>query len=366
VRVGLNLVFLVPGETGGRETYARELVRALVAERPDLELTAFVNRETAAAGWSEPVDAVTLPVRARRRVEWALGEQVALPRAARRAGVDVLHSLANTAPGWGPYRRVVTIHDLLYKRFPEYHPRAMRWGTAGLVSLAARRSDRVITVSEASRRELVELLGVPDAKIDVVPNGIGSTAAAASARSLDVGDRPVVLAVGTRLRHKNLGALVEALALMDPAGRPILVMAGHPTDVDAELRARIAALDLAADVRLLGAAPPDELESLYAAADLVAQPSLYEGFGLPVLEAMARGVPVACSDIPPLREVAGDAARYFDPRDPATIAAAITELLADPQERRRLAEAGHARTARFSWAAAARETAESYERALAS
>jgi glycosyltransferase involved in cell wall biosynthesis len=378
VRVGLNLVFLVPGETGGRETYARELVAALRAERPDLDLVAFVNRETAASGDAFWGEAVTLPVHARRRAEWALGEQVALPRAARRVGVDVLHSLANTAPGWGPYRSVVTIHDLLYKRFPQYHSPAMRWGTSGLVSLAARRSDRIITVSEASRRELVELLGVPEAKIDVVPNGIGVTASApgsgapsrvdgepqAGPALPDLGDRPLVLAVATRLRHKNLGALVEAMGLIDPAERPVLVMAGHPTDVDAELRARITALDLDADVRLRGAAAPDELEAVYAAADLVAHPSLYEGFGLPVLEAMARGVPVACSDIPPLREVAADAARYIDPHDPSTIAAAIAELLADPDERRRLAEAGRARAARFSWAKAARETAASYERAL--
>jgi glycosyltransferase involved in cell wall biosynthesis len=365
VRVGLNLVFLVPGETGGRETYARELVGALRAERPDLDLVAFVNRETAAAGDPFWAESVTLPVHARRRAEWALGEQLALPRAARRAGVDVLHSLANTAPGRGRYRRVVTIHDLLYKRFPEYHSAAMRWGTSALVSLAARRSDRIITVSDASRRELVELLGVPEEKIDVVPNGIGATAPAAPAAALDAGERPVVLAVATRLRHKNLGALVEAMGLIDPARRPVLAGVGRPTPVDTTPRARVDELGLEADVRLLGAAAPEELEGLYAGADLVAHPSLYEGFGLPVLEAMARGVPVACSDIPPLREVAGDAARYFDPRDPATIATAIAELLADPAERERLAQAGRARAAGFSWAKAARETAASYGRALA-
>ncbi|MGH2941440.1 MAG: glycosyltransferase, partial [Solirubrobacteraceae bacterium] len=123
MHVGLNLVFLVPGEQGGMEVYARELLRALPAERPDLRLTAFVNREARAAGgeWDEFADVVEVPVLARSRLEWVRGEQQLLPGLARRAGVDLVHSLASTAPARGRLRRVVTIHDLLYRVVPDAH-----------------------------------------------------------------------------------------------------------------------------------------------------------------------------------------------------------------------------------------------------
>src|SRR5437667_2634114 len=124
MHVGLNLIFLVPGETGGMEVAVRELIPELVAAAPEVRFTAFVNREaseTRDGPWGELVPAVTVPVRARRRVEWVRGEQQLLPRLARRAGVDVLHSLASTAPAWGPFARVVTIHDLIYRLHPEAH-----------------------------------------------------------------------------------------------------------------------------------------------------------------------------------------------------------------------------------------------------
>ena len=140
----------------------------------------------------------------------------------------------------------------------------------------------------------------------------------------------------------------------------MLAFAGHGTDTGG-LRARAAQAGVADDVRLLGAVDPDRLESLYAAAAVVATPTRFEGFGLPVLEAMARGVPVACSELPVLREVAGDAAVYFNASDPTSVADAIRTALIEGE---RLRAAGRARAAQFSWAAAARATAEVYERAL--
>jgi glycosyltransferase involved in cell wall biosynthesis len=142
------------------------------------------------------------------------------------------------------------------------------------------------------------------------------------------------------------------------------VLAGHDTDAP-DLRARAAAAGVAEDVRLLGALTTAELEGLYAVADCLVLPTLHEGFGLPVIEAMARSLPVACSDIPALREVAGEAALYFDPRDAAQIAAAIGELIGDPGTAARLRELGLERAAGFSWSAAAEGTLASYRRALA-
>jgi glycosyltransferase involved in cell wall biosynthesis len=369
MHLGVNLLYLVPGETGGRETYARELIPRLAEADPTLRITLFLNREAAAtsgASWGEAGRVVRIPVSGRSRAEWATGEQLLLPRAAARAGVDVLHSLANFAPAWGRFVRVVTVHDLLYLRHPEFLSALMRLGTRTLVPLGARRSDRVITVSESSREELVRLLRIPDRRIDVVPNGLGATTAHGPAEAWvpeGAAGRPVVLSVATRLPHKNLGALVEAAALMPAGERPAFVLAGGVTKLDAELVAQAGRLGVADDVVLAPWLPPAKLEGLYAAASCLALPTLYEGFGMPVLEAMARGVPVACADLPVLREVAGPAARFFDPRDPESIARALRELLASEPERERLRAAGYERTARYTWEAAAEATLESYKRA---
>src|SRR5437764_42869 len=181
MHVGLNLVYLVPGEVGGMEIYARELIPALLAERPELRLTAFINREAREAHegpWHELVPSVTVDVRARRRSEWVRGEQQLLPRLAKRAGVDLVHSLAGTSPAWGAFRRVVTVNDLIYRIYPEAHFGLRSRGVALLILLAARRSHRVIAPSSNTRDDLVKLLHVPPQKIDVVPDGVGTTGAA--------------------------------------------------------------------------------------------------------------------------------------------------------------------------------------------
>ena len=158
MRVGLDLLYLIPGETGGREVYARELVPALLERSPELELVAFVNRDAGAqlaAELGEGIRAVVVPVSARSRGQWALGELALVSVAARRVRVELLHSMANFAPAWGPFRRVVTIHDLHYLAAPELLSWPMRTGTSALVSLGARGADRIIAVSAAGREEIV-------------------------------------------------------------------------------------------------------------------------------------------------------------------------------------------------------------------
>ena len=371
MHVGLNLIFLVPREMSGLETYARELTRALLEETSDLRITAFVNREASAdAGWRELASTVTVPVYGRRRASWVRGEQFLLPRLAREAGVDVLHSLASTAPSRGAFARVVTIHDVIYR----IHPEAHGWRTLalrGLIPLAARRSHRVIAPSHSTKSDLVSLLEVPAEKIDVVPNGIGTPPLATWATEEDVrlrydlGGRPFVLTVSLKRPNKNLERLLEALALIPSERRPFLLLAGHATPYQERLRAHAVRLGVADDARFLDWVPNEELESVYRAAIAFVFPSLYEGFGLPVLEAMSRGVPVACSNRGALAEVADDAALTFDPEQPRAIAAAIEKLISDPSERTRLARAGRENAARFSWSETARGTLASYKSALA-
>jgi glycosyltransferase involved in cell wall biosynthesis len=372
--VGFNLLFLVPGETGGMEVVARELIPALIAAAPEVRFTAFVNREAAAAKdgpWGELLPAVTVPVNARKRVQWVLGEQLLLPRLAAREGVDLVHSLASTAPARGRFRRVVTVHDLIYARFPEAHAGIRDLGMRALVPLAVRRSDRVIADSQSTRDDLVELLGAPAGRIDVVPLGLGTmrrhepTGERELRERLQLGERRVALSLSAKRPHKNLLALIGALARIPAERRPLLAIPGYPTAHEADLRERARAVGVQADVRFPDWLPGEDFEGLWQIAELFVFPSLYEGFGLPVLEAMARGVPVACSNASSLPEVAGDAALMFDPREETEIAAAIERLLSDRAEAARLRAQGLERARQFSWSRTAELTLDSYRRARA-
>jgi glycosyltransferase involved in cell wall biosynthesis len=373
MHVGLNLIFLVPGETGGMEVAARELIPALVEAAPEVRFTAFVNREAAAAKdgpWGELLPAVTVPVNARNRVQWVRGEQMLLPRLAAREGVDLVHSLASTAPAWGRFRRVVTVHDLIYARFPEAHAGIRDIGMRMLVPLAVRRSDRVIVDSKSTRRDLVELLGTPAERIDVVPLGVGTVQRCEPMAEhelrgrLDLGERRIALSLSAKRPHKNLLALVGALARIPAECRPLLVLPGYRTAHEAELRERARTVGVQEDVRFLDWLSGEEFEGLWQISEAFVYPSLYEGFGLPVLEAMARGVPVACSNASSLPEVAGEAALMFDPREESAIAAALERLLSDPSEVDRLRARGLERARQFTWARTARLTLESYRRTL--
>jgi glycosyltransferase involved in cell wall biosynthesis len=342
-----------------------------------VRFTAFVNREAAAAKdgpWGELLPAVTVPVNARNRLQWVAGEQLLLPRLAARAGVDLVHSLASTAPVWGRFCRVVTVHDLIYARFPEAHAGIRDLGMRVLVPLAVRRSDRVIVDSKSTQRDLVELLGTSAERIDVVPLGIGTVARCEPLpeqelrERLGLGERQVALSLSAKRPHKNLLALIGALALIPVERRPLLVLPGYPTEHEAQLRERARMVGAEGDVRFLDWLSGEEFEGLWRISDAFVYPSLYEGFGLPVLEAMARGVPVACSNASSLPEVAGDAALQFDPRDERAIASALERLLSDRDEDRaeveRLRARGLERAREFTWERTARLTLESYGRAF--
>ncbi len=373
MRVGLDLLYLVPGETGGRETYARELVPALLERAPELELVAFVNRDAGprlAAELGDGVRAVVVPVSARSRAQWALGELALVSVAARRARVEVLHSMANFAPAWGRFRRVVTIHDLHYRAVPELLSWPMRTGTSALVSLAAHRSHRMIADLAAA---LVTIWSTCSASRPTASTWFRSAYACrqrwrpswqprrASAYDLPDGRSrwpwPPISLIRTSPRSSRRSREFRRRHAPCWSSR-----ATAPTT--RRSLARATAVGVSEDVRLLGRCASDQLESLYKLADCLVVPSLHEGFGLPVLEAMTRSVPVVCSDIPALREVAGSAALYFDPRVPAQIAIKLGEMIADTGLAERMRELGRARAAGFSWSAAAEGTLESYRRAL--
>jgi len=372
MHIGLNLTFLVPNETGGMEIYARHLIESLGRVRPDIRLTALVNRNAAnAPGPWQDIETVTVPVNSRNRVAWVLGDQLLVPPLAMRAKVDLLHSPANLAPAWGRHKRMVTVHDLIHKTFPEAHEGLRAKAVGVIMPLGIRRSHRLIADSESTKADLQELEHEPAAKIDVVPLGLDvphperALPEQQIRDTYDLGHRKVALSLSAKRPHKNLIRLLDALASIPPEKRPVLVIPGYRTWYEQELNEHAARLGIADDVRLLGWVDEAEIEAFYAAASLFVFPSLYEGFGLPVLEAMQRGVPVACSDRSSLPEVAGEAALLFDPEQTGQITAAMEKLLEDRDEAERLRQAGLERARRFTWDATARATAESYERALA-
>jgi glycosyltransferase involved in cell wall biosynthesis len=362
LNVGLNLVFLIPGETGGMETAARETIPNLAAIE-DLELTLFVNRE-AAGTFGGAAEEVVVPVNATSRIQWVRGEQQHIPRLAARHGCELVHSLGSTAPLRGRFKRVTTIHDLNYRKVPESHFGLRGLGMRALVPAAARRSDRIIVDAASTRDDLRDLLKIDPSKVDVVPLGVsppaGEPAPPAELRAaLDLPEGPVVLCPGAKRPHKNAHGVIEAVGLMD--NPPTVVVTGYSSPYEQRLRELADARGV--DLRMPRYLDRAGLDGLYALASCVAVVSFYEGFGLPVLEAMVRGVPVVCSDRASLPEVAGDAAVLVSPEDPADIRRGIERALADPEP---LRTGGRQRAAAFTWERTASLTADAYRRAPAS
>jgi glycosyltransferase involved in cell wall biosynthesis len=374
LRIGLNALYLVPGKVGGTEVYARRLIEAMATAQPGWEWIVYCGRDAAASLAGEAWPGNTRIVSSLRpsadKVSRLALEQLWLPLRARRDRVDLLHSLGTTTPVRAPLPRVVTIHDLIYLHFPETFPRAASLVLRGTVGAGARAAQRVIADSAAGRDDIVANLGVPAARVDVAYLGFNlrRTPAAPERRVRDelrLADSRVVLCVSAALAHKNLDRLIVGFAQVART-RPdlMLVLAGHAGREQARLSALAAAEGVADRVRLTGWVADDALEGLYDLAACCVYPSLHEGFGLPVLEALGRNVPLACSDATALPEVAGDAAEMFDPLDTAAIGAAIDRLLdggALVEQRRQL---GRERVSRFTWEACARSTIQSYLAAL--
>jgi glycosyltransferase involved in cell wall biosynthesis len=374
LRAGINAIFLEPG-MGGLETYVLELMPALLrAERP-LELTVLCNargRELLAAQpWSGSVRLVT-PAATRRGLR-ALYELGPLGATASRH-FDVVHSPALTAPILTRAANVVVLADTTWISMPDrgrgQKATVRLWQT--VVPRVARRADRVIAISDASAKDVETHLGVNRERIDVVPLGYGTpartepTPAEEVREKLGIGTGPIVLNVAVKKRHKNQLRLVQAFSgVRQAAPDAQLVLAGAQTPYEEVLRAEAARLGIEAAVVFPGYVSDRDLEGLYAAASVFVFPSLNEGFGLPVLEAMSRDVPVVTSAASSLPEVAGDAALLVDPTSVDEIERATVEVLCDEGLRERLSRAGRLRPPVFSWDRTAEGTLASWERAMA-
>ncbi len=380
LRIGLNLLFM--GErAGGAGRYAGELPGALLAAEPDSELHLFVTRDLPhelryKTPWTDSVRWVTLPLRPGSRAQ-VLAQFAGLPALARARRLDVLHSPANTGPVVTPgVASVVTLLDLIWLHRPtewEADARAHR-AMRRQVGYCLPRADRVFAISQDSAEDFVRTLHVPRERIEVTPLGVrvepdaGALIPPRSRQSLlrtrlNLQGRRVVLCVAQMRPYKNLGRLIEALPDLQPD--VALVLAGASSEHERELWSLAAKHRVSDRVRFPGWLDDIDLDALYGLADVFALPSLIEGFGIPVLEAMARGVPVACSNVSALPEVAGDAALLFDPQRQEEVTGALRRLLADPALAARLVARGHERVREFSWRRTAETSLAGYRRAIA-
>jgi len=329
-------------------------VRALLALGPPPQLWASL---------SAPAHFRSLPYRA---PVYSIREQVTglLLLKSHRLAWDVAFFPHFNAPVWSPRPTVVTIHDLIHLRYPEFFGFRRVTGMRIVLSRVLKRAARIITDSKTTRDDVVDLFPGLAARVRTVPLGVSPTfrrlpGHEVTAYLSKLGQlRPYVLFLGNFKRFKNLATLVRAFARLSSEHPDLdLIVAGRPFGEHDVLRSMIQSTGLAARVREIVDAPDGDLVSLLNGAKLLVQPSLYEGFGLPVLEAMACGAPVIVSDTPALREVAGGAAAvYGSPTNAEALAAAIGKVLENSSYAETLRGLGRARAAHFTWAAASSAT----------
>jgi glycosyltransferase involved in cell wall biosynthesis len=353
LRIGVNALYLIPGGVGGTEIYLRCLLAALARVDSLNQYVVFTNRETGRDLVPEAENFICAPqpVAAKSRPARIVWEQVALPIEVARRELDVLFNPGFTAPVFCSCPMVTVFHDLQHKRHPEY----FRWWEHPFwrffLFAAAHRSARLIAVSEATAADLRAVYRLPAGLITVVPHGVDPEFYHLPRRPAAP---PYILCVSTLHPHKNLERLLEAFAIFRrerPEFR--LVMAGMRGFHAEELEKLREKLGLVTAVEFTGWIERQRLYGLYAGATAFLYPSTFEGFGMPVLEAMAAGIPTGCSAIEPMASVAGGAALQFDPDDTAALVDAMRRLTSGAEP---YAKLGPTRAAEFSWESAARAT----------
>jgi glycosyltransferase involved in cell wall biosynthesis len=381
MRIAIDARWIYP-QISGIGAHTRELIRHLArVDRENNYLLFFSERALAERTWleAELVDKPNFRPEIIPSGVFSPRSQLTLPVHLARRKIEVFHStnymipLASFPKGRsGSIRCVVTIHDLIPLIFPSATPRAVKTRLfpiyRRLMLEIGQRADRIIAVSEASRADILKHLEIPPARqntVKVIYNGVSEffqPLPESLRRPLDPARPRVILYVGRNDPYKNLTNLVEAFALARQRSPfPLhLRIVGPPDPRYPEAGQRVTALALENSVSWVGYRSNEELLRAYQEADAVALPSRYEGFGFPVVEAMACGTPVVCSDIPVLREIAGDAAVRVDPDNIPALADGLLSILTDGALRARLITRGHEQVRHFTWTEAARQTITVY------
>jgi glycosyltransferase involved in cell wall biosynthesis len=372
MKIGINLLYLIPDIVGGTETYAASLLRGLASIDSRNEFAIFVNRES--SNWPLPNSSqfkrIVCPVNGTQRAQRYFFEQAILPAYVLREKIDLLHSLGYVGPVFSPCPTIVTIHDTNYIDLAETMPWQRSIPLRFFSTMSARTAKIVITVSEFSKSRISQLLHLPHEKITVIheasqlDNFVESKPPdIEKLRNLYGLHRPYIAAFGGGAVHKNIPRLVQAFAQIARKIEHQLVLIGHlPPDYRVDAPQQTPGLQ--SRVITTGYVPGDHVGQILSYADLFVMPSLYEGFGLPVLEAQQAGTIVACSSAGSLPEVAGAGAVLFDPTSVESIAETVFRCIVDPELRAKLYQEGQVNLKRFSWEKTAQETLAVYHKIL--
>lgn len=368
LRIGVNALYLLPGGVGGTEIYLRNLLGALAQVDRRNEYFVFTNRETdtelCPAADNFQLVRSWVPGRFRPlRLAW---EQTVLPAQTLARGLDLLFNPGFSCPALSTGRRVTVIHDMQHRRQPQNFGRIELAAWEAVVSMAIRRSRRIITVSDSAAADIREFYGVEKGRLTVVRHGVeeaffdladNEAYPESMIRAAGVPDAPYLLAVSTVHPHKNFPRLLEAYARVAEAGREEqLVISGLKGKAWETISEQIARRGLSGRVHMLGWQPREVLIALFRHAQAFLFPSTFEGFGMPVVEAMAAGLPLVCSRIPPLQETAGEVAWFFSPDSVEELVEQIHRVLRASPEVRKRAKAGVERAHQFTWRRAAEDT----------
>lgn len=371
MRVGLSAYLLHQGpdyRAAGVSRYVHELLVHLPAARPEHNYLAFHGSDAPSLAGVESVLAPLPTERAPLRILW---EQLGLPIQALKSKVDLLHATVNVLPLLGTWPCVLTVHDLAFLRHPDRFPSSKAKYLRFAVSLSCQKAKRVIAVSEHTKEDLLELFRLPPEKISVVYSGVGESFRPVPHHETEMfrrsvfGGRPYLLHVGTLEPRKNLDVLIRSFAEMRRERHipHVLALVGAKGWMFGNLQKIVIDLGLKEHVRFVDYVAPAELPLWYNCADLFAYPSQYEGFGLPVLEAMACGSPVVTSASSGTGELAGDACLTVEPGSQQALEVAMNRVLEDAGLRESMRMRGLARAEQFSWYKTASQTVDVYEEA---
>ncbi len=375
MRIGINALYLRPGKVGGTETYLLNLLHELSALDTRNDYFLFMNQkcldtfEHLPPAWKKIVCELS-PRWKPFRVFW---EQWKLPRLAQDYSIELLHSPSYVSPIPGDYAKIVTLFDMHYHYYPETFSLAKRIYWNRYIPQSAKQVDMILTLSDCSKKDIHKILKIPENKIRVTPAAVAEDYLMTRTQN-EISEflkskaiqQPYILSIATFNRHKNLNGLIRCFSkLKESYSCPHkLVLAGVRGNYYSQILNEIQKSNYKKDIQILDYLPIKDLPLLYQGADLFVLLSYFEGFGLPILEAMAGGTPVLCSNRTSLPEVAGDAAILVDPDDESSIVNSLIDLLEKPELRKSLSDKGKEQVKKFSWKKMAELTLSAYQDAF--